>query len=654
MQPFEGKVGAVYEDLGIFVTSPNTTVIADPVYGKRNIRMRKDYHFGEEDPMYFPQPYNESVAHLAVIPLPSLEPDHPHAVAWVQPRPEHFQHISMNQNSDICAGLGVISSDLRTMMERSTARVFERCTEFLPPFHKDPFISEYVAALRFMQAQLKCAMDRERAFRTWAICQRVYLELVARLDWIKVYQFGAVVARKLARVVGALVDDLDTAVKLGLLNIPFWYTRPTNEMNDYIRVDKWIPPQAAAETLKIRTHGFALCMDDTSPMQPPVYAGPVRTTDLTRYQSMSAFIRERVVIHLYDTQYEGYHGQELSKIPESSTPVRSSKSQKKRFNPLAAKSGTPKPPPGNRNKFDEVRSNIVPLGYTKWIEASSEVGKDFNPNVHRDSEGYILPDPSLIAAAGLESQNFAIRNSYMDSWLKLRTLLLYRITTNENKPLKTSQWRMIIGLRALGFKHQKAQKQKVEVEAILETILRDGSLKNTVDLTKLDDIPSLWRGEVIIVDDASPETMAEVLWELFEINFRYDLLMCDHHWHRGEAHRDDRETEVLSFIRHSDGHLLPNMDPHSRPKTYPANNLYERQLAIVGILAIMNSWKGRGQLPSTLATGSGIQQRLQEATKEPVTAFELDEIEFSVARHYIEVFAGTFGRAPVLPRQFVQ
>ena len=69
---FDGKVGALVNvgSQNYIVTSPNSDCVYIPPLGERSVRMRDlDWcHFGEDDPMLYPQLYAPEVGFLAVIP----------------------------------------------------------------------------------------------------------------------------------------------------------------------------------------------------------------------------------------------------------------------------------------------------------------------------------------------------------------------------------------------------------------------------------------------------------------------------------------------------------------------------------------------------------------------------------------------------------
>ncbi|KAJ8092256.1 hypothetical protein PM082_024087 [Marasmius tenuissimus] len=115
-KPHEGKVGTVFEKDNIFVTSPNQSYIPSPLLGKCTIRSRRDFHFGEEDPVYFPQRFSNKVPHLSVLPYPSADPSHRHAIAWRVLLVDDFIPLKAG---DLLCTLGIISSLLWATMKKA-------------------------------------------------------------------------------------------------------------------------------------------------------------------------------------------------------------------------------------------------------------------------------------------------------------------------------------------------------------------------------------------------------------------------------------------------------------------------------------------------------------------------------------------------------
>ncbi|KAL0562470.1 hypothetical protein V5O48_019617, partial [Marasmius crinis-equi] len=86
----DGKVGAWTGDRKLFVTSPNSSVIYQPLLGTREVYLRQDYRLGAEDPLLYPQPFIPERCHLAAIPRRPGNPKHPLEKWWIQPPPQAF------------------------------------------------------------------------------------------------------------------------------------------------------------------------------------------------------------------------------------------------------------------------------------------------------------------------------------------------------------------------------------------------------------------------------------------------------------------------------------------------------------------------------------------------------------------------------------
>ncbi|KAJ3832416.1 hypothetical protein F5878DRAFT_496897, partial [Lentinula raphanica] len=86
---FDGRVGTILEN-DYLVSSPNTNVLFDPPLLSRRVRLRRDLHFSHDDPLFYPQPFDEHRPHLPLIRAPSTDPNHPFAIAWTIPLDEHF------------------------------------------------------------------------------------------------------------------------------------------------------------------------------------------------------------------------------------------------------------------------------------------------------------------------------------------------------------------------------------------------------------------------------------------------------------------------------------------------------------------------------------------------------------------------------------
>ncbi|EEB95298.1 hypothetical protein MPER_05748 [Moniliophthora perniciosa FA553] len=360
--------------------------------------MREEPRFGEEDPLYFPQPFTSTLAHLALIPLPSMKEESPYFIAWDRPTEADFVLVNPDDKSGSSEGLGILTATVRAKLQSAIDTEICRVkTNSIPPLVSgntdikpgtDTYVMDYTHGLRWMMAQLNCASTFRRSAMTFALAQRVYLEMVARMDWLNNYEphyrnIAFDRSHEVARVVGALVGNVKTAETLWRLGIPLWLVRNVDLKDPNLRVDEWVEQQDAAEGLATRTGGFRLSFNEADPPNPIIWSGTITTTDFARYAAMARVLRHFAIAHLYEEE--------------------ESQDQRPRKRPRIE----PPPPPKNvRNKFDEVPSDIMPHSLKPWRDSAHDVGQDFNPNSHHKPLGYFLPDPKMIAGLGHDTGKF--------------------------------------------------------------------------------------------------------------------------------------------------------------------------------------------------------------------------------------------------------
>ncbi|KAG7096094.1 hypothetical protein E1B28_006770 [Marasmius oreades] len=110
----KGLVGTVFEEQRVFLTSPNSPHMVDPLVGTRRIHLWHDLHFGLEDPVFHPQPIKRGTEHLALIPYSTTDYSSPHLVAWKMLREINFEPAAP---TDLSRGLGKLSKNLRRSMQ---------------------------------------------------------------------------------------------------------------------------------------------------------------------------------------------------------------------------------------------------------------------------------------------------------------------------------------------------------------------------------------------------------------------------------------------------------------------------------------------------------------------------------------------------------
>ncbi|KAL0568378.1 hypothetical protein V5O48_013609 [Marasmius crinis-equi] len=302
-----------------------------------------------------------------------------------------------------------------------------------------------------------------------------------------------------------------------------------------------------------------------------------------------------------------------------------------------------------RNKFIDVDSPFMPRTFSTWAAASVAVGETFDLNIAPPAgrnTGYALPDPNILVG----TKNEGARIRYVTTWLKIRPVMLYRMRSPTFEPLKTSDWRSILGMEAHSTKTDTVVgKRRSEMQAMLRECLVTGGLQGTIDLDHLDTAPAKW-GDASFDPTVMPPTdiVQQVLWELFEINFRYELLALDRICYQGKRTPAERQVTILGLLPHFHNRLVPE-DIGSALEGFASTDLDERRGALYRFHGVMSAWKGgEGEMPAKLNEGLVVTMKWNRPR---VSVLEVDTYETALVNHYIKVFSSAFRRAPLLPHR---
>lgn len=274
----------------MLVTSPNTHVIFTPPLNTCKVRFRKALNFGEDDPIYYPQPFESRIGHLALIPRPSYSRTNRLFLAWF--RPNERVDLTPVSSSDVFVGLVLLDKQLFDTFND----VCNGALANIPQSQKDdPYLAGCSTQLkRYLERLLKVPGPKEKCLLLFACAQRLLLETVARTNWLGIYASRIAAAPKrgppppVLEVVGAFTEDLDTLDRLFYAGIPVWYVRPASETPN-VRIDKvgWVI--ATNEHQKLSLQSLEVDVSDTVPPHRIVYTGLANKAD--RYSSMVLYVR---------------------------------------------------------------------------------------------------------------------------------------------------------------------------------------------------------------------------------------------------------------------------------------------------------------------------------------------------------------------------
>ncbi|KIK56377.1 hypothetical protein GYMLUDRAFT_119833, partial [Collybiopsis luxurians FD-317 M1] len=130
---YDGRVGNILPG-DILVTSPNVTYLYKPTLMSR-VRWRQQLHFGPDDPLYLPQPFNKAVPHLVLIMPPCYDVEDKFHYAWQKLTEAHF----VPEDTCSCAmGLG----RLEPQFQKGLKALAKHVLKAIPQGTKDTFVLE--------------------------------------------------------------------------------------------------------------------------------------------------------------------------------------------------------------------------------------------------------------------------------------------------------------------------------------------------------------------------------------------------------------------------------------------------------------------------------------------------------------------------------
>lgn len=197
--------------------------MTEPLLGIQTIRLRRDFHYGEHDPLFMPQPFDESTPHLMCIWFPGSGDN---SIFWTLLTEDLFEPIAGQALSS--NPLGRLPSEQITQLHGAYENILLYVSSPAPvkaPFDaptsaaltKDPKVKEYSSRFRYLLNRLYSPSIFAKALMVWRISQRLLLELDARITWLQLIApvflgpHSSWETRPLCSVVGALASRPDIA-----------------------------------------------------------------------------------------------------------------------------------------------------------------------------------------------------------------------------------------------------------------------------------------------------------------------------------------------------------------------------------------------------------------------------------------------------------
>jgi hypothetical protein len=267
------------------------------------------------------------------------------------------------------------------------------------------------------------------------------------------------------------------------------------------------------------------------------------------------------------------------------------------------------------------------------VDASPERLVEQNKSVPHSGH-YALPDPALFVTPADGKKKVV----YLLTWLRARPALLYRLQKKESTALSNQAWRDFLEMGRSNKMRDgtTTAARREQIRKIMGEVLKTASVSEVSPDATLG--PVYWREEELPADKLPrPSVLWEILWELYELNFRLELFSLDR-----RASRDPLDSMMriqrlrLCFPGTSD---FPFVKMPYVNAGLVANDWRERLPFILALVNVMSRWEGS-------------QPKVFEYRLRRVEAFSQDralELELEMARFYTQTFYNYFGRACLIP-----
>ena len=273
-------------------------------------------------------------------------------------------------------------------------------------------------------------------------------------------------------------------------------------------------------------------------------------------------------------------------------------------------------------KFEPITSPMMPGYMIRWTDALTAVNTQNLPTDLRSRDkAYFFPPPSLIC-----SPHRADR--YLSSWIALREAWIFRAFCGRDAtPLLTQEWRELLFGTLFEPGQQGSASSKVQqTRTATRTLLGSGFVEAAQEFYNSNPAP---------ISTANSDARA-ILWELAELNFRFELLSLDR---RASGSTEDRQHLVLQcFPGGVDGiSSLLAVSVNDSFSGWAAPEIQTRKPYILALHRLIRDWKSK-----RLDFAANCESL--ECADEDLTA-----LEFSLIHTYTQTFFDFFGRAPVIP-----
>ncbi|RDB23170.1 hypothetical protein Hypma_009677 [Hypsizygus marmoreus] len=695
--PFDAQVicdmdlGGTDETGRRIISSPNALWLPMMKPWARKVYLRADGRFGMEDRTLWPQFYCYGFDYIICIPRKPSDPNDPLSVLWWDPQDAE---LVKTQGSSVDIDLFTLPENRHAELLAWRERLVAEADEYQKTHKRSPLLGLITTALRHTWLRITLApMTRREVIELVPELQRLCLDTRAWLDYVQIFtprlhasEEELVNLPVCHHLMGAVTEEPAIVLQLCQMRIPVWQVRSSHALPPKMVIagtgSLSLPPdivlgkypgqpfpvvcEQAPGTLMLQATqrigcvflhlfkdvstavtgspedeieaeiGKAAKAKDRSrfapyPIAPSTSASSSSAGNIASSSSAPAVPRPPPPAS-QNSASRGSATAKMSSSPHLVSPPPAGYNDPKSKRSSSKRSG---PPITGRDKFGpDVDWSLMPRSLPAWAHGLSSVWRPVDHH-GRYKLGYAFPDANMIAGS------LSHRNELLITWLSRRTACVWREISNHfmgTSRASSQDWRDFLGHRLsiaqASTTVTSAQRRRQKAQVFFAGV----ALLHIPQQVMWFDVPHP------VNQPLPPSTTTEVLWDLFEQNFRFELLALDRvlsptAWAPKEGTFLVRDEVIRQVI----------FDPHGDPGgSYLIAGIPREDLGLAA-----SKWNVRRTFVDNLRTVMTTWPSLQKISL-PVGVVPDNEgaflvFERAITAYYCQSFYEAFGRAPCLP-----
>jgi hypothetical protein len=268
----------------------------------------------------------------------------------------------------------------------------------------------------------------------------------------------------------------------------------------------------------------------------------------------------------------------------------------------------------------------MPVPIKAWSTALKAVDTDHSHVEHRRSPNdnkYLFPYPGIFA-----TPNEARRAQYFSMWMSTRQACIFRVFSSSSSalPLSIQEWKdFLIGDIVSKGSASRVNRAQEQARRLIGSALEE---------TDIEINPLPFNSTAPPLEDSEAQ---KVLWEVTELNFRFELLALDKRASSSE-HKDDGRQELITNCFKERSLLIA--DAEHANAGLGSCDWKEKLSLLLRFRTLMRDWMGMKPTPLLLDDLPSIDDYSEN---------DVLQLEDAIARFYTQSFFRFFGRAATIP-----